>query len=1171
MKRLLLLFNALLFVVSGAMADKYYFATGPKQVTSITSGNYYVIDGLNQQSGGTAGHYLFDNGTKVTSNDPQALPTDWTAGKFIWKIVGNSNDGYTLQNVQTGKYMSLGSSNGSQISSSSTSQTNGIYFNGSDSYATILNSNGQAIDIGSSGSNPTTWSGTTTASGSRRLAIYEVEVVEIEDDACYTIDFVSKDKTKTWGLKSGTSAVSTLTQGETGDVYVAHSYTNKSGNKRWIFVNNSNGTYLEYHGQASSQFSITNANNEFEMNALTTSWSKVDNDADCSGRLFIRAGRRNCGSYPDNVGAYILNESNGKYDNSDDPFYNGSFTSALTFTATGDEVSATATLAIAKFEALYEVKDYLTYASNISALFADPSSIASNINSAETASDAATIATNFMKSPEGKKFYAVNSTATGQYMNIGTSQITATSTKLYSEAVMEVEYAGNSKYYLKGVKSGYYTGNPNSGTTNPGTQSTKGAATPLFIGNIGSTDNQVYFAKTKVENAEAIHYSSGYTDQARVVAWTYNAEASQWNITNISDEDYEALSNLCDVTYRVLVEASGTVKDTNEDAIAEIIGSTISLPSDLSRDFCTYTFYSDAACSSSLTTIPDAASTTIYALAETNAPFTVSTAFASATWYNMKLQDRYPLYDSGNTPNVTLPDAPGSTENNVEWAFIGNPYDGFQIINKGAGDGKVLGAPNGAKSDGNTGANTHATFATAGTQDNERWFPKSSTHSTNGFFLFDGEKVALNYRSANNLAFWTGGYDSGSTFTVSSVTDNATELTGIATRLGNKTFGSGYGEYSLSGDYAGDESSMAGTIIPGWSSYSYKNLLDARGYDAAKSLNVPQTGDFLRIKASATNKSDYSVASDIYLTSSNTQSEVNNSAYKDKRLGFSLGTANDNTTIFYYDGDSHLTGFANGLQPIMNGDNQMQIGAVAASATIVTFESIEATENKAFRIEFNNGGRSLYTQRYSGVYFTDAASGNATDAHYRYFLEKVTSLPITITTADWATLYSPVALTIPDGVTAYYAEKGDGYLSMRPITDGKIPANQGVLIYKDVNTATTIDFDITTGGTITSDLTGTIATINKTDDMYYFSRGTLGKLAFYQEGDATTMKGFKAFYQAEGESPVKELRFDDVTSVNDIMSTITTSNGIFHDLSGRQVSKPTKGIYVVNGKKVVIK
>ena len=1159
MKRtLLLLFTLLTLGVSGTWASTYFVAG---RSASITTGKQYMIYNTARR------YFLSANGAgyAITGNTtPLAYTT--TDANYIWTLETGSSTGYKIKNVGTSTYAAGGTSLGSAvdyvIDEFSTCPNKGgmpsYNDDGTTTAAASITSSDKTVYIVQNGTTGY-WNGTESAFNTYTAAhVYVLyEVVEIADGGLYTIDFVSQDGTKTWGLTtSGTSASAPLNT--TGSTFVAHAYTNAAGNSRWIFVNNTDGYFLAYQA-ATANFDTNNAINEWNIASMTSISSNNITGGDRTGLMYITNDKR----YTDNAsnGCYILKESNAAFDNSVSPFWNGTFTSALAITPVAGDVSSAASLSIAKFDALYEVKDYVSYAGNISALFDDPSSIITNINAAETASAAATIATNFMKSPEGKKFFAVNSTATGQYMNIGTSQITATSTKLYAEAVMELEYAGNSKYYLKGVKSGYYAGNPNSGSANPGTYDSKGSATALYVGNAGSTDNQVYFAREKSGTTEAIQYNSRYTEQGYVVAWSYNAGASQWNITYVPDDNYTALCNVCDVTYNVIFEASGTTKATSSTT-SEVIGSTLTTPGDAERDFTSYTFYSDAACTSPLTTVPDAASTTIYALAAANTPFTVSADYATATWYNMKLHNvTYPLYTSGADPNVSLPTEPG-TEANMEWAFIGNPYDGYQIINKGAGDGLVLGSE--TDDAGTDGSGSYATMATSGTQTYERWFPRVSTHYTNGFYLYNSNGHALNKRSNDNLAYWTGGADQGSTFTISSVTDNAAELTEIANRLDDYTYGSEYGEYSLTGDYSGFESLMAGSIIPGLkSSYSYTQLLNAQAIEAAKSLNVPQAGDFLRIKASATNKSAYSVSDDIYLTSSNTQSEVNNSAYKDNRVGFVLGTANDNTTIFYYDGDSHLTGLANGLQPT-NNSNQMKIGTVGASATIVTFESIEGTENKAFRVEFNDGGRSLHTQRYSGVYFTDAAGGNATGEHYRYFLERVTSLPVTITSAGWATLYSPVALTIPDGITAYIVTANNTTTLHLEEISTTIPANTGVLLSGE---AGSYNFDITTGGSADGNLlTGTCATISRTANSYVLGNGDKG-VAFYGDGPET-LSGFKAYFQ--GASGVKAYTFDFETAVRAIEAAQHPER-VIYDLSGRRVENPSNGIYIVNGKKVIIK
>lgn len=82
-----------------------------------------------------------------------------------------------------------------------------------------------------------------------------------------------------------------------------------------------------------------------------------------------------------------------------------------------------------------------------------------------------------------------------------------------------------------------------------------------------------------------------------------------------------------------------------------------------------------------------------------------------------------------------------------------------------------------------------------------------------------------------------------------------------------------------------------------------------------------------------------------------------------------------------------------------------------------------------------------------------------------------------------------------------------------------------------------------------------------------------------QKGAAgTTIKPFHAFYQAaEGQTAPAKISFEgEATGINNVATT-TVANGAVYDLSGRRVAEKlagaslVKGIYVVNGKKVVVK
>ena len=143
-------------------------------------------------------------------------------------------------------------------------------------------------------------------------------------------------------------------------------------------------------------------------------------------------------------------------------------------------------------------------------------------------------------SAEGKKFYAVNNNLRDHYLTIGESNVSLKNSSLTTDAIMEVIYANNGKYYLKGVESGKYAGAP---ANPPLTYSSTGDATAFYIGNYEKTsDNKVYFAKTKTNsNDEALHYNNGYTTW--VTNWKYSTDPSQWILTSISDEEYEALAS----------------------------------------------------------------------------------------------------------------------------------------------------------------------------------------------------------------------------------------------------------------------------------------------------------------------------------------------------------------------------------------------------------------------------------------------------------------------------------------------------------------------------------------------------------------------------------------------------------------------------------------------------
>ncbi len=194
-KKLLLTLVALFSVLGGAMAQGTMLlskGTDALSAFSETSG-YYVIAGIAQNN--STDKFLYDNGTKVQGKAITDAQVGSSSGaQFVWKITKNGEK-YNVQNVATGKYVSIPTSNGGAVSMVNNPVDLSINF--TDALACI-NNGSHAIDVNSDGMNVVTWAGTTAASnqGSRRLMIYEANV---EDYSYFTCDNVYRMKLREGG------------------------------------------------------------------------------------------------------------------------------------------------------------------------------------------------------------------------------------------------------------------------------------------------------------------------------------------------------------------------------------------------------------------------------------------------------------------------------------------------------------------------------------------------------------------------------------------------------------------------------------------------------------------------------------------------------------------------------------------------------------------------------------------------------------------------------------------------------------------------------------------------------------------------------------------------------------------------------------------------------------
>ena len=239
------------------------------------------------------------------------------------------------------------------------------------------------------------------------------------------------------------------------------------------------------------------------------------------------------------------------------------------------------------------------------------------------------------------------------------------------------------------------------------------------------------------------------------------------NQVNVYDEmlDYFE-SPYWDVTYNVYY--NGTKVD--EAVVNCKRNAAPDLPVAKRKPFMTYT-YDKAAIEDGVTEVN--------VTATWNGPFVISSDFATAHWYDMAMRNTWyvtsDVKDNDGAYKTQNANTMGLVEDSYQWAFIGNPWEGFKIINKAAGEGKSFGwVDDEAK---NQGIPT----IMADDEGNHAWniIPSTNTTVAAGSFCLNipGTNLSINqYGGAGgSVKFWdsTGNIgDAGSAFTVFDVPTN---------------------------------------------------------------------------------------------------------------------------------------------------------------------------------------------------------------------------------------------------------------------------------------------------------------------------------------------------------------------------------------------------------------
>lgn len=691
------------------------------------------------------------------------------------------------------------------------------------------------------------------------------------------------------------------------------------------------------------------------------------------------------------------------------------------------------------------------------------------------------------------------------------------------------------------------------------TQVTSGKGVPVHT--VSSTVNKSFFTFEWNSSQSRWNIGNGAASGRNYlnVGGVDNGCATMWNAPSGNDKGnwqiYALMDDAVSVTVTSQVDlGGGDVRTYSTETVTSAVGATVAAPD--------ITYLTLAEGQPSEVEVTENGQTITFTYVQ-NLPFETTavangTFPADAKWYGVDMHSNQTATNGGqytwqyNAEDARLltPGTPKALSTGLpyeqQFCFDGNLMDGFKIYNRAAGAGMTLESTEGAPT------------LTANNANNLWKLVKSTAIDGAFWFQQPGGTQYLNHQTENNGAIHVAKY-------------------------GNADHGSSCRAFPAASF-----------------SYNYLNNFAAAPAGAVGGL-TDENATAQAVEAVAAyedNKFDSDYFADalaaVSAAASDTVAFVPGAYYRLVNVGI------ENGTITYADGAANLTG------DISDAD------ALAEPGTVIRFEPVNDQEGQYHLMV---QGRYLSITRASeNVQLTDATNAVAytiakANAQGRYVIKDVTganqaylnlnndtrnvlgwssnedasrwyivpatSLEVTLNSAGgatWASLYLPFGVNLPDGLKAYTGTRNDEAQTVTLTAIDAVPAETGVILEGSDETYTLTIDDVTADVTDNA-FSGTNVQLTEIDKSSYYTLGNGSNgLGLYHPNE-TTLRANVAFMQAgaQGVQGYRLMLDGTTTGIEGAPTAGADKADTWYDLSGRRVTAPTKGVYVKNGRKVVVR
>ncbi|MBE6256020.1 MAG: hypothetical protein E7105_11040 [Prevotella sp.] len=624
------------------------------------------------------------------------------------------------------------------------------------------------------------------------------------------------------------------------------------------------------------------------------------------------------------------------------------------------------------------------------------------------------------------------------------------------------------------------------------------------------------------------------------------------------------------ITYIVKDESDNTLFTSG--AIGVPLGTYSTLPAAYRRDyFYTYTAESvtidgESSANTDWEFIATPKSTAIKYTEDTTAP----------EYYNLNIRSKYLVYNDEATGKVKLQNSSEPFSDDASWAFIGNPYDGFKLINKANGTNKFLTYTSVVT--GNNSGNNNIQFVDEGDFTNQYWYVESNTGgiclrmkaNTNIYFHHDNTYQFL--RTCSSGEYGSVHNDAGSTIVAS--TDEEV-LFALYNTLAGYSYGTTIGQYystdpKVTNDEIISTLTSVNAVIQSSITAAYpdayaalvtisENIAFVIPTDGCYRLKNASTGKYLRVISDASGGVVADVEAANAASTPSTIVKIETSAghqfYNCQSREFRQCYYNKPITATYGTHDKYALYSSKGIA------NQLAIA-----------------------FAYGNGIDS-WSAYVEGAYYApdgddNIVGGTSAAAASQWIIEEAESVTINLNgPVDgyyYATLCLPFDVTITSGADAYTLAASGQWLVPTAVEDNEVPAGTPVLLKGTSGSTATATINTGSafngGSPLDCDLTGTYLakTIDGETDYVLGINGD--KVGFYH-WDSNNLAANRAYIDTP-EGPVKGfvINWDDADGIQTIgTASEAKEKANIYNLAGQRMSHLQKGVNIVNGKKVLVK